>query len=171
MATKISPVTLVALAKFYTKASADSKIKPGSHTIDEEVSLRVIGTIDVKPDTEAKPPLRIPVAHVLAVLLGNIEHSFPRLLAKAYKQGQKARVDDFDEEESKLVISEALREDIVQALKTCVTQPTRIEKNYPEELVVTKDMVIEAEDFHKENADSKPRRGAKSFHGKVTVVN
>ena len=90
--------------------------------------------------------MRIPIAHVLAVLLGNIERYRPEL-------------------------GQPLREDMQRALKECAATPELIEKNYPAELVVTKDMVIEAEDYHKEHADAKPRKGAKSFHGEVTIVN
>ena len=146
MTATLDDVTMAALSKYYTKESKDIDVSPGSHTIDEEFSLRVVGTVVRKSDTEAKPPLRIPIPHVLAVLLGNIEAYHPK-------------------------IADDVRDDMQRALRECATKPERIEKNYPVELVVTKDMVTEAEEYHKKHVEAKPRKGAMSFHGEVTVVN
>ena len=146
MTTTINDVVTAALGKYYTKESKDIDVAPGSHTIDEEFSLRVVGTVVRKCDTEAKPPMRIPIAHVLAVFIGNIDTYHPE-------------------------IADDVREDLQRTLKECATKPERIEKNYPGELVVTKDMVTEAEEYHKKHVEAKPRKGAMSFHGQISVVN
>jgi hypothetical protein len=143
--TTIEDVTKIALGKHYTKEIKDINIAPGLRTINEEISLRIVGTIERKPDTEVKPPLKMPIAHVLAVLIGNIETYHPE-------------------------IADDVRENMQRTLRECATKPERIEKNYPSELVVTKDMVDDAEAYYKKRVDLKPRKGAMSFHGEVTVI-
>ena len=145
MTVTLDDVTTAALAKYYTKESKDIDVAPGAHTIDEEFSVRVVGTIERKPDTEAKPPMKMPIAHVLAVFIGNIDTYHPE-------------------------IADDVREDLQRTLKECATKPERIARNYPAELAITKDMVDEAEAYYKKRVDAKPRKGATSFHGEVTVI-
>mgnify|MGYP003662400326 CR=1 FL=1 len=55
--TRLASQLAVALGRTFGKQIPDLKLTPGTQTVDEEVNLRVVGTIDVKEDTEAAPRL------------------------------------------------------------------------------------------------------------------
>lgn len=160
--TKLASQLTVALGRTFGKQIPDLKLTPGTQTVNEEVNLRVIGTIEVKEDTEAAPRFNAQLEKVLAVVLGNMEKHFPQLLVDG----------DFeDEEEAKSIISEALRKDIARALKTCATRPQTIEKNYSKEIIVVEDMLRVAQAAHEKKEDKKVRKGARTFHGTVEIIN
>jgi hypothetical protein len=145
MTTKLKPHLAVALGRTFAKQIPDLDLTPGVKTVDTEVNLRVVGTIDVKEDTEAAPKFNSQLEKVLAVVIGNIEQHFPD-------------------------ISEDLRSDIERALKTCATRPQTVEKNYSKEILVVEDMLKVAQAAHEKKNDKKVRKGARTFHGTVEVI-
>jgi len=161
MATKVASQIAVALGRTFGKQISDLKMTPGTKTIDEEVNLRVVGTVDVKEDTEAASKFNANLEMVIAVIVGNIEKHFPQLLVDGEFE---------DEEDARSAISEALRKDVARALKTCATRPHTIEKNYAKEIIVVQDMLRVAQAAHEKKADKKVRKGARTFHGTVEIV-
>jgi len=63
--------TTLALAKLITELAKDSrnKVQPGSYTMDETVTLRVVGTLSVLSDTEYTPTTSIPWKTALALFV------------------------------------------------------------------------------------------------------
>jgi len=159
--TKFESQLAVALGRTFGKQISDLKMTPGAQTIDEEVNLRVVGTIDVKEDTEAISKFNAQLEKVLAVIVGNIEKHFPQLLIDGEFE---------DEEDARAAISEALRKDIARALRTCATRPQTIEKNYATEILVVGDLLKVAQAAHEKKADKKVRKGARTFHGTVEII-
>lgn len=159
--TKLESQLAVALGRTFVKQIPDLKLTPGAQTIDEEVNLHVVGTIDVKEDTEAAGRFNPQLEKVLAVIVGNVEKHFPQLLVDG----------DFeDEEEAKSIITDALRNDIAQALRTCRTRPQTIEKNYSREIIIVGDLVKAEQAAYEKKAEKKVRRGARTFHGTVDII-
>lgn len=63
-------LAFVALSKFCTKQTKGVPVPAGNHKIDE--TIRICGTLVKGEDTEAKPPLKLSLPHILAAALGNV---------------------------------------------------------------------------------------------------
>ena len=140
MTSKQKSLVTFALAKALAKDTASIKIKPGAHTINETVTMSVVGTIDVKEDTEARPKFSPKLEHFIAAMLDFYDDTQLRVDIKHTLSQLATRPDTFVKELAPqiLIADEMIKEADAEYKKRAEPKPRKGSKSFHGEVKVIK---------------------------------
>ena len=132
MTVKTKQLAQVAIAKHLTKETSAFKIKPGAHTIDETVSVHVVGTIDVKPDTEHRAKFSPKLEHFIAAMLDYYDDTQLRVDIKHTLRQMATSPDDIESTLAPQIIiaQELLKEADAEHKKRAEAKPRKGSKSF-----------------------------------------